>query len=166
MKRKYPIPVGTSILLNNNGELLLGLKLNGLWECLGGKIEDELVREGAKRELLEEIDVAAQGSGVYLGYSESYGSGRTNKNQRFVNHYFYWPKWTRKPKIMEPHKCQELKWFAPHALPSYTTMTQGTRVFADHLKSRLINEYSTDGKIPVDLGPEAIESVVRSLRIG
>lgn len=146
-KSCHPIPVGASVLVDGLGRILLGQRANGLLECVGGKIENETVEEGAKRELFEEIGVAADGPGIYLGYTESAGCDPHTANQRFVNHLFYWPKWSGAPTRKEPEKCLSLEWYYPHlfmALVQSKIFTKGTGEFA----KKFFDEFDTYKNVP------------------
>jgi len=133
IRATHPIPVGASVLVDSLGRILLGQRANRLLECVGGKIENETIEDGAKRELFEEIGVTAEGPGIYLGYTESFGCDQHTEKQRFVNHLFYWPKWSGTPTRREPTKCLSLEWYYPHLFKFLVDdghFTHGTNVFA------------------------------------
>ena len=74
--------VGTAIILNENGEILIGQRplgkdLAGLWEFPGGKQEEgETIQECIIREIKEELDVTAEVDDFLLSVTKEYSHGK------------------------------------------------------------------------------------------
>lgn len=109
-------PVGLGVIVMKDGKILLGLRKNvfgdGTWGLPGGHLEDrELMVDAAKRELLEETGLQAQ---------RLVFSGLVNNLQR-PNHYiqvaFIAEEFEGEPRLMEPDKCSEWRWFDMNDMP-------------------------------------------------
>lgn len=113
--RRPHVSVGV-LMLNEKGEILLGLRKgdlgSGEWSLPAGHVEfGETIFEAALREVKEETDISASepqlisvademyGEKQYLGLgvSAQYNGGA--------------------PKLMEPDKCGEWRWFDLSVLP-------------------------------------------------
>jgi len=113
--------VGVGVLVQNDkGEILFGLRQgsfgSGKWVFPGGHIEfGETIFEAARREVMEETGLSVDklsliSVGDDLRYIESDGK-----------HYFALGVLARdisgEPKVMEPERCLEWRWFKRDHLP-------------------------------------------------
>ncbi len=111
---KSKIRIGSGIIVENNeGELLLGKRINAFGEgnygVPGGRQEDgEDAMTCASRELKDETGLIAQKL-VLLG--------RVIDTDGFVHSIFHCTKYTGEPKNIETDKCEEWEWFKKNALP-------------------------------------------------
>lgn len=106
------------ILFIQDGKVLLGKRLNGIlsgtWAPPAGHLEaNELPEEAAAREAAEETGIKVSSTvplsfvtGVFEETKESY-----------IVYFILAKRWTGTPKITEPEKCQEWKWFHWNRLP-------------------------------------------------
>jgi len=118
---KDHIGVGAGVLiLNDNDEVLLkkrGQKSRneiGWWEKSGGLIEfGEKILPAVRREVKEELNVEIE----IIGYFPHTDHIITRENQHWVAINYLAKIKRGKLKNMEPHKCEELKWFNLDRLP-------------------------------------------------
>lgn len=135
------IGVGGGILiLNKKGQGLLmkrsGKVRNeaGWWSKPGGGIDfGEMAAEAMKREMLEEIGVEVKITG-YLPHTNHIIK---EEGQHWIAINYIAEIVSGEPKIMEPHKCEELEWFDLDKLPEKTTQTTREPV-EDYLAGRYI----------------------------
>jgi 8-oxo-dGTP diphosphatase len=144
MKRKKAgrdhIGVGGGILiLNEKNEALLikrGKKSSneiGYWTQPGGTIEfGEKAIEGLRREIREELDVTVD----VWGYLPHVDHIIKKENQHWVAIIYLARIKLGVPKIMEPHKCDEIKWFNLKKLPK--KLTKST---SEPIKNYLAGKY-------------------------
>jgi len=133
----YPYPrIGIGVMIQNEkGEVLLGLRKAshgvGEWSFPGGHLEfGERIFEGAKRETKEEagldvceftlISVADE-----MRYLQSDG-------KHYVNIAVKAKYNGGEPKVMEPEKCEQWRWFSLDSLP--TKLFEGTELALNNFK--------------------------------
>lgn len=112
---------GGVLILNKKGETLL-LKRSknsknevGYWQKPGGAVDyGEKVIQSMKREVKEELGVDVDIFG-YLPHSDHIIK---KDKQHWVSFNYLGKIKSGKPKIMEPHKHDDLKWFSLKKLPS------------------------------------------------
>ncbi|NMC51626.1 NUDIX hydrolase [Candidatus Kuenenbacteria bacterium] len=138
-KNKRPL-VGVGVMIQNKkGEVLIGLRksqhANGEWSFPGGHVEfGERIEETARKEVLEEtgleiekmelISVADQ-----MRYIETEG-------KHYLNIGFKGEYEGGEPKVLEPEKCAEWRWFSLDNLP--TPLLEGTElVIKNYLKGKI-----------------------------
>jgi 8-oxo-dGTP diphosphatase len=137
---KDHIGVGGGILiLNKKGEALLmkrGKKSSnevGYWTQPGGTIEfGEKAIAGLKREIKEELDINVD----IWGYLPHVDHIIKKENQHWVAIIYLAYIKSGTPKIMEPYKCDEIKWFDLKRLPK--KLTKST---SDPIKHYLSGRY-------------------------
>lgn len=112
------------ILRNNQGDLLLQQRsntgfLDGYYDfAASGHVEDgETIRDCAIRELEEEIGIKASVNDLELVHFN-----QNILNTPYINFTFRLNKWFGEPRILEPEKCSDLAYFAPHRLPAKCTL--------------------------------------------
>ncbi|MBU6323698.1 MAG: NUDIX domain-containing protein [Patescibacteria group bacterium] len=119
MEKRPQIGIGVMIQ-NEKCEVLMGLRKGshgaGEWAFPGGKLEfGETAQETARREAREEVglevgDLALISVADEMRYLESDG-------KHFVNLTFRARAYTGEPRVMEPEKVAEWRWFPLSALP-------------------------------------------------
>lgn len=132
MNKEYKIGrdyvgVGQGILIfNDNNRVLLmkrGKKAKnevGWWTKPGGEIEyGETAMESVKREIKEELDVEVE----IWGYCMHTDHIIKDDNQHWLAINFLGRIKSGELKNMEPHKCDELKWFNLNNLPEKLVQT-------------------------------------------
>lgn len=112
------VKVGLGVFITNDAEVLLMKRKaahgNDTWAPPGGKLElGETFFECARREALEELGILIQEIKII---------GITNDIFSPDNHYItvhtLATHYSDQPRIMEPDKCSEIRWFAFNNLPS------------------------------------------------
>ena len=105
-------------IFNPAGQVLLGLRLSthgfGTWAPPGGKAEyDEMPTHCAARELREE-------TGIITPKNEFHLVGITSDiypDSHYITLHYRVDGITGEPKLMEPEKCAEWRWFSLDNLP-------------------------------------------------
>ncbi|MDN3504044.1 MAG: DUF1937 family protein [Rhabdochlamydiaceae bacterium] len=115
-QKKRP-KIGISVLVIHEGKILLGKRLNengmGDWAPPGGHLEmNESIEECAKRELKEETNLEA------LSIHEGTWTNDIHSDQHYVTLTMIVNQFSGEVKNLEPHKCEEWKWFDYYDLPS------------------------------------------------
>lgn len=134
-------PIGVCIiLLNKDGKVLLGERLNsykqGLYGLPGGRIMlNETIKQTAKREAHEEVGIEFKDF-IYVGVVRE-----LQETYNFVHFGVVVKDVSETPKNMEPDKCKGWEWFAIDELPK--------KILPGH--KALIEMYTTDGPKLVDL---------------
>lgn len=120
-------------LRNEQGEILLQQRantgyLNGYWDfAASGHVEHgESIHQTAIRELLEEVGVSAREEDLRLTHVDQY-----LLEQNYVNWVFLLDKWQGKPKICEPHKCSDMRYFSLNDLPDKCVNTVRAAMASD-----------------------------------
>ncbi len=115
----HPIPCIGVMIENDRGEFLLGKRKGvhgaGEWAVPGGKLDmGETIAEAALREVKEEtgLDVTFE-SIIAVNDDLEWISD----NRQYVTFIIKVLSTSGEPVCMEPHKCEELRWFALDALP-------------------------------------------------
>ena len=113
-----------AFILNKDGKVLLQQRNKepekGYWSIPGGKLEwMETFEDAVKREVKEECDVDIQVEKL-LGICDHIVK---NENQHWVSPSFLCKITNGEPKIMEPTKHTDMKWFSLNELPEKLTIT-------------------------------------------
>lgn len=149
-EQKRPRTLAASLVyLYKDGKVLLQKRQNtgfsdGMWDVsASGHVEGgETIKAAAVRELKEETGVLAKDLsfvGIVHEYSES-------ARLPYVLVVFRVNEWAGKPRICEPKKCSELKWFNVKDLPS--NIIESRRMILENLqKPNLYLEYGWEKQI-------------------
>ena len=116
MASRPTFPIAVNILVLKDGKLLLGQRVggfaDGLWCLPGGHLEHgESLTEAAKRELLEETGIVAEGMSFESVLNE------TSITPHYVHFCFRALNPEGAPSIREPEKFKRWEWFSPNDLP-------------------------------------------------
>lgn len=117
--------VGTAVfILNEKGEILLMLRKGahraGHWAVPGGWIDrlDPSTNISAIREVKEETGIEVRRL-HHVGWT-SEDHPKLGVRSISLYHVALPGEWEGDPRIMEPHKCEELRWFDLQDLPETT----------------------------------------------
>ena len=128
------VNVAIGILINSQGEILLSQRpepkpFAGLWEFLGGKIEEgETASCALRRELQEEVGIGVtEDSLLLLGNLE-----HTYPEFLFCSWVFRCPVWQGEP---QPLEGQKLEWVKSIHLLSYPVLPACKKIFLSFLES-------------------------------
>lgn len=141
MQGKDYIGVGVgAMIFNDKGELLLTKRgqaaknERGCWEIPGGSVDfGETLAQAIVREVKEEMDVDVVVEHQLLAIDHLIPA----ENQHWVaTPFIVRVKHGQTPKILEPHKCEAMGWFALNKLPSPLSITTklNLKVYRYHLK--------------------------------
>jgi mutator protein MutT len=140
MAEKYRSLVAAYVMvMNNKNEILLARRINtgyrdGFYDMPAGHLEaEETLTQAAARELKEETGLDAKPEDmefVQLLHRES------TDDRQYLDVFFKAKKWNGEPHIVEPDKCDDMRWFPLDALPENVvphqrrvleSLKQGTR---------------------------------------
>ena len=93
---------------------------DGHWAAaVAGHVEKgESAFAAAAREAVEEIDVRDVQLTPLCAMHRTQGAAEADPIDERVDYFFAATSWSGDPRIVEPHKCADLRWFALHDLPS------------------------------------------------
>ncbi len=115
------IPVGVHVRMERAGRVLLMRRagtgfFDGLWSIPGGHVEaGESLRAAAVREMAEETGLVVAPEALAV---EAVVHRLSDTNR--IDFFLHADRWDGEPRILEPHKCDGMAWFAPDALPADT----------------------------------------------
>jgi 8-oxo-dGTP pyrophosphatase MutT (NUDIX family) len=121
------VPAAYVVFLRDGGasgarEVLLQLRsgtgfMDDHWACAAaGHVEKgESVHEAARREALEEVGVTDVALTPLTAMQRSNNTGLPIDER--VDYFFASTTWSGEPRIVEPEKCADLRWFPLEALP-------------------------------------------------
>ncbi len=133
MKKLKPgkdyIGVGGGVLVFNKKREVLLMRRGkstsneiGWWTQPGGTVEfSERAVDGLKREIKEELGINVK----IWGYAPHVDHIIKKEKQHWIAIIYFADLKSGEPKIIEPHKCDEIKWFDLKKLPK--NLTQSTR---------------------------------------
>ncbi|MFF2154064.1 NUDIX domain-containing protein [Paenibacillus chitinolyticus] len=118
---RTPIFYGSvHVFLSRNGETLLLKRKNtgfmdGKWSVVAGRIDGgEEVKTAAVREAKEEAGIDIRPEDLEItGIMH-----RKNTNSEWIDFFLKARRWQGEIGNMEPHKCEELRWFPEEGLPA------------------------------------------------
>jgi 8-oxo-dGTP diphosphatase len=120
--RHHAVPASYLILESSvYGGVLLAKRHNtgymdGHWELPAGHVDpDEMPSEAMIREAKEELGIVIKPRNLAFVHA-SYRSAHDKTGDR-IDFVFQARMWFGEPKILEPEKCAELRWFQTHNLP-------------------------------------------------
>jgi 8-oxo-dGTP diphosphatase len=109
------------LLLKKGGDILLMRRqgsgyFDGWYSVPAGHVDaDELPLAGLVREVKEELGITIDPKDTRLVHT-MYRTKHDETGDR-VDLFFETEKWSGEPAIMEPHKCDDIRWFPLNALP-------------------------------------------------
>lgn len=130
--------IGIAVLIEREGKILLGKRKGshgeGTWALPGGRLGfKEKFEECAKRELLEETGIKADGLKlVSIANDIMYG-------QHWITLGFSAGNLNGMPILKEPEKCERWEWFSPGNLPE-PMFYASRKTIENFIKSRIYKE--------------------------
>lgn len=118
-KERFKIIPTVYLILRNGNKILLARRFNtgfrdGDYSFPAGHLDgNETMVKAMIREGKEEIGIMLKADDLRLVHVMH----RKEPNEERVNFFFTATNWRGEPKIMEPHKCDDLSWFDLNNLP-------------------------------------------------
>lgn len=123
MKERFKLIPTVDLILMKDNKILLSRRCNtgfydGDYSFPAGHLDgNETMIQAMIREAKEEIGIDLNPEDLKLVHVMH----RKEPSEERVNFFFTAKKWGSKPKIMEPHKCDDLSWFEFDNLPNNVT---------------------------------------------
>lgn len=129
-KERFTLPVSVFMLLIKDGKVLLHRRMNtgwydGSYDMPSGHINgNESLATAVCREAREEIGIIVADSDVK--FVAMFHGHFTEGGKEYIYTFLTASRWQGQPKIMEPEKCDDLRWFDINNLPG--NLTPGTQL--------------------------------------
>lgn len=127
-----------ALLVNQCGEVFMARRgpqaknERGFWEFPGGSVEfGEPLAEALQREMMEEFGIQIE-VGELLDVADHI---LPEEGQHWVSPTYLCRIVSGEPRILEPEKCSQIGWFAPHDVPAQ--LSQINRVNLEHYRQWL-----------------------------
>lgn len=133
---RFMLRSAVHLLLIRDGQILLSRRFNtgyedGNYSVPAGHIEGgEPIRSAMEREILEEITLVIPAESLHVTHTMH----RSATDRETIDFFLVADDWAGQPKIGEPHKCDDLRWFALDSLP--TNIVPYVRFAIDQVKAR------------------------------
>ena len=119
-EERFKVVPFVSVILRNGSDILLIKRINtgvedGMFACAGGGIDgNETIVQAAIREAAEELGITLKKECTKVVHilHRKYPHG-----QEMIGFYIEATEWDGVPSNMEPHKCDDVKWFDLKELP-------------------------------------------------
>lgn len=125
MSDRFALPVAVFLLLVKDGKILLLRRQNtgwcdGSYDVPAGHIEGrESLTTAICREAKEEIGIEIDAANVkFMTFFHSFFP---EDGKEYIYVFFEATSWQGEPKIMESHKCNDLRWFSLDNIPQNIT---------------------------------------------
>lgn len=137
--------IGTAhLLLMKDGKILLSRRVNtgyedGKYSVVAGHIdENETARQAMIREAKEEAGINIDIDDLDIAHMM-----HRNEGDHRIDFFFTAKKWFPEPNIMEPDKCDDLRWFDLDKLPD-NTIPYIKKAIDSFLDKKLYSEHGWD----------------------
>ncbi len=118
MNQRQKAVVAVHLILENDGKILLSRRFNtgyedGKYSVVAGHVDnDERVKSAMAREAYEEAGIVIDESQLEVLHIM-----HRKANDLRVDFFLKAGEWERAPRNLEPHKCDDLRWFQTSDLP-------------------------------------------------
>ena len=123
-KERFKLTPASYLVLIKDGKILLSKRFNtgyedGNYSLVAGHLDgQETFRQAMTREALEEAGIIVNPEDLRVVHVMHRQSTFHDANLRErVDVFTTTEKWSGEPKIMEPHKCDDMNWFSFDELP-------------------------------------------------
>ncbi len=140
IKNRFQIVPAVYLILKNNNQILMMRRFNtgykdGFYSLPAGHLDgNETLKDALIRETKEETGLLIEASDLKLVHVMHESSDITEPadNER-IDFYFEVSKYKGEPSIIEPHKCDDMRWFNINELPD--NIVDKVSVALGHIKS-------------------------------
>jgi len=121
-EERHTFKIFASIILRRDNKVLLMRRFNtgfddGLYHCVGGGVDGcEPITQAMVREAREELGVKVEPANLKVVHVLHFRG--PNRDYEYVNFFAEATEWEGEPQNIEPHKCDDVCWFACDALPA------------------------------------------------
>jgi len=121
IKDRFKLIPTSHLLLVNGSKILLSRRFNTSWEdgkysVVAGHLDgNETFREAVIREAKEEAGIDIELEDLEIVHAMH----RKSADER-IDFFLTARKWRGEPRIMEPNKCDDMRWFEINKLPENT----------------------------------------------
>jgi len=118
-EQRFKLIPFVALLLRKGNELLLIRRSNtgyddGMYCCAGGGVDgNEPITQAIMREAKEELGITLKQENLKVVHAVHYNS----PHGEYIAFLVKATEWDGEPQIMEPHKCDDIRWFPIDALP-------------------------------------------------
>ena len=126
IKERFKLIPTVYLILTKDNKILLSRRYNtgfhdGEYSLPAGHLheEDETLKQAMVREAKEEVRVEMDLADLELVHV-MHRRQQEPTNERRVNFFFMAKKWKGEPRIMEPNKCDDLRWVEFGKMPNNT----------------------------------------------
>jgi len=118
-KKRFQLTPSVYLVLIRENKILLSQRFNtgyfdNFYSLPAGHLNgDETLKQAIVREAKEEISIILNSEDLELVHAMN----RKIPDDERIDFFFTSKKWQGKPKIMEPNKCNDLRWFGVDNLP-------------------------------------------------
>jgi 8-oxo-dGTP pyrophosphatase MutT (NUDIX family) len=127
MKKRYSIIPASYLILVKSGKVLLMRRYNTGYQdgqyglCAGHVEEKETFKQTLIREAKEEIGIELKIKDLeVVHFMQRYAVPNPPELRGRADVFIMAKKWKGEPQNLEPHKCDDLKWFPLKSLPKNT----------------------------------------------
>lgn len=119
MNNRFTIRAAVGLLLMKEEKILLLRRFNTGWEdgnysLISGHLDgNESVTATMIREAKEEVDITIKKEDMRVIHTIH----RRSADFEYIDFFIVASNWEGEPKVMEPDKCDDLRWFSVNALP-------------------------------------------------
>jgi len=146
LQERFKITPFSAVILRKGQKILLMKRCKtalsgGFYAFPGGGIDGvETIPDATIREAQEELGIKLEKKNLKFVHVLHV---KTDAGQEYVNFFFEATEWEGDPKVMEPHKCDEIAWFDLNNLPQSTMPTHKYVIEMVH-KNSAFGEYGWD----------------------
>ncbi len=139
-EERYKLPVAVFLILVRDGQVLLTRRQNTAWydgsyDMASGHMEErESLADALCREAQEELGITVKPDDA--AFVSVFHSFFPDDGKEYMYFSFEVKRWEGEPKIGEPDKCDDVRWFALDDLPD--NLTPGTRDLLKAYQSKLV----------------------------
>jgi len=124
-QERYKLGSFVSLILRKDDKVLLIRRFqtgseDGMYGCAGGGLDpDETITQAAIREAAEELGISIKQEDLKVVHVVH----RKTPRHQVIGFFFEVAMWQGEPENKEPHKCDDIQWFALRELPDNTQPT-------------------------------------------